>query len=171
MEEVVDYCNEGLNEMDNLEKVKQLSSRVEDWKGHKLDRFGKLLLHGQHSVLKSDVGSKGDKEREVRHPRLHLFNLMHIFNTPQKPRSARKNSSISQKTSSTIKESPKSQKTSKSKRSSKSKKNPSPKKSPTHSMKIFNFGSKKPKKRRSKKTTKKRKIVIDVCNISLLKTI
>ena len=46
-----------------MEIVKDLEGRVEDWKGHKLEHFGELLLHGQFSVIKGDA--KGDVEREV----------------------------------------------------------------------------------------------------------
>lgn len=46
-----------------MESVKDLEGRVEDWKGHKLEHFGELLLHGQFSVIKGD--QKGDVEREV----------------------------------------------------------------------------------------------------------
>lgn len=44
--------------------VRELEISVEDWKGHKIEHFGDLLLYGNFTVLKGD-GSK-DVEREVR---------------------------------------------------------------------------------------------------------
>lgn len=43
--------------------VHELEGSVEDWKGHKIEHFGDLLLYGNFTVLKGD-GSK-DVEREV----------------------------------------------------------------------------------------------------------
>lgn len=43
--------------------VNELEVSVEDWKGHKVDHFGELLLYGTFTVLKGD-GSK-EVEREV----------------------------------------------------------------------------------------------------------
>ncbi|CAZ83580.1 unnamed protein product [Tuber melanosporum] len=54
--------NEAIRKSENAEVVKDLEGRVEDWKGHKLEHFGELLLHGQFSVIKGDP--KGDVERE-----------------------------------------------------------------------------------------------------------
>lgn len=42
----------------------ELQSRVEDWKGHKMDHFGDLLLFGSFTVLKGE--SAKEVEREVR---------------------------------------------------------------------------------------------------------
>lgn len=44
--------------------VDELSQRVEDWKGHKIEHFGDLLLNGTYTVLKGE-GTK-EVEREVR---------------------------------------------------------------------------------------------------------
>jgi cell division control protein 24 len=46
----------------------ELRERVEDWKGHRLDSFGDLLLHGTFQVIKGDSSSPKDQEREVRDP-------------------------------------------------------------------------------------------------------
>lgn len=43
----------------------ELRERVEDWKGHKLDSFGDLLLHGTYQVIKGDTSNPKDQEREV----------------------------------------------------------------------------------------------------------
>ena len=44
----------------------ELHNRVEDWKGHRLESFGDLLLHGTFQVIKGDSSSPKDQEREVR---------------------------------------------------------------------------------------------------------
>lgn len=60
---IATQINEAIRKSENLEVVKDLEGRVEDWKGHKLEHFGQLLLHGQFSVIKGD--QKGEVEREV----------------------------------------------------------------------------------------------------------
>ena len=57
--------NEAIRKAENAEIVKDLEGRVEDWKGHRLEHFGELLLHGQFSVIKGDI--KGEVEREVQY--------------------------------------------------------------------------------------------------------
>lgn len=63
IENINKKINEAIRKSENAEVVKDLEGRVEDWKGHKLEHFGELLLHGQFSVIKGDP--KGDVEREV----------------------------------------------------------------------------------------------------------
>ena len=55
---ITDKVNETSRIQGNLEVVRNLSTRVEDWKGHSLSSFGALLLHDIFLV------SKGDSERE-----------------------------------------------------------------------------------------------------------
>jgi cell division control protein 24 len=43
----------------------ELRERVEDWKGHRLESFGDLLLHGTYHVIKGDTTNPKDQEREV----------------------------------------------------------------------------------------------------------
>jgi cell division control protein 24 len=43
----------------------ELKERVEDWKGHRLENFGDLLLHGTYHVIKGDTANPKDQEREV----------------------------------------------------------------------------------------------------------
>ena len=43
----------------------ELRERVEDWKGHRLETFGDLLLHGTYHVIKGDTTNPKDTEREV----------------------------------------------------------------------------------------------------------
>ncbi|KAF8244253.1 hypothetical protein K440DRAFT_559152 [Wilcoxina mikolae CBS 423.85] len=62
IERITSQINEAIRKSENIEIVKDLEGRVEDWKGHKLEHFGELLLHGQFSVIKGDT--KGEVERE-----------------------------------------------------------------------------------------------------------
>ena len=56
--------NEAIARQARIEAVAELQHRVEDWKGHKIDHFGELLLYGNYTVLKGE-GAK-EVEREVR---------------------------------------------------------------------------------------------------------
>lgn len=47
------------------EAVEELKGRVEDWKGHKIEAFGDLLLHGTFTVLKGETTAPKGSEREV----------------------------------------------------------------------------------------------------------
>lgn len=61
---ILHRANDAVAKEERLEAVAELQSRVEDWKGHKLDHFGELLLYGNFTVLKGE-GAK-EVEREVR---------------------------------------------------------------------------------------------------------
>jgi len=51
------------------EALEDLIGRVDDWKNHRVDQFGKLLLHGVYTV----VTGKTDQEKDVGGPvRIHL---------------------------------------------------------------------------------------------------
>ena len=60
---ILHRANDAIDKEHRLEAVTELQSRVEDWKGHKIDHFGDLLLHGNFTVLKGE-GAK-EVEREV----------------------------------------------------------------------------------------------------------
>lgn len=60
---ILDRAEEAMAKEDRIEAVSELSYRVEDWKGHKIDHFGELLLYGTFTVLKGE-GAK-EVEREV----------------------------------------------------------------------------------------------------------
>ena len=62
-ESILKRADEALGKEFRLEAVTELQGRVEDWKGHKIDHFGELLLFGTYTVLKGD-GVK-EVEREV----------------------------------------------------------------------------------------------------------
>lgn len=57
------YANDAIDKEDRLSALSDLQSRVEDWKGHKVDHFGELLLYGNFTVLKGE-GAR-EVEREV----------------------------------------------------------------------------------------------------------
>jgi cell division control protein 24 len=57
--------NAAVDREERLEAVEELRERVEDWKGHRIESFGELLLHGTHQVVKGDTSNPKDQEREV----------------------------------------------------------------------------------------------------------
>lgn len=64
---VLSRTNAAIEREDRFAAVDELTGRVEDWKGHKVEQFGELLLYGTFTVLKSDSGTSKDSEREVSH--------------------------------------------------------------------------------------------------------
>lgn len=61
---ITDKVNETSRQQENIQAVKDLEARVEDWKGHSLRSFGNLLLSDVFLV------SKGESEREFQ---VYLF--------------------------------------------------------------------------------------------------
>jgi cell division control protein 24 len=57
--------NAAVDREERLEAIEELRERVEDWKGHRIDSFGELLLYGTHQVVKGDTSNPKDQEREV----------------------------------------------------------------------------------------------------------
>ncbi len=62
---VLHRTNAAIDREERDEAVQELKERVQDWKGHRFEKFGDLLLYGTYTVLKGDSGAK-DAEREVR---------------------------------------------------------------------------------------------------------
>lgn len=60
-ERVLQKANDAVNRDLLNEAVNDLVNRVEDWKKHRVDQFGELLLHGVYTV----VTGKGDQEKDV----------------------------------------------------------------------------------------------------------
>lgn len=59
-------ANLAVDREEKAEAVQALKMRVEDWKGHRVEGFGALLLYGTFTVLKSEnLGSGKDGERQV----------------------------------------------------------------------------------------------------------
>jgi len=65
---VLARTNAAMDREDKLVAVQELKGRVEDWKGHRVEGFGELLLFGTFTVVKSDSGPGKDSEREVSRP-------------------------------------------------------------------------------------------------------
>ena len=59
--EILTRANEAVGKETRIAAVAELQTLVEDWKGHKVDHFGDLLLYGSFTVL------KGEGSREVNH--------------------------------------------------------------------------------------------------------
>ena len=65
-EAVLDRINAAIAREERMEAVEELKHLVEDWKGHRIEGFGELLLYGQYTVLKGDGMNGKQDEREVR---------------------------------------------------------------------------------------------------------
>lgn len=61
-ERVLYKANEAVNRDLLDEALEDLIVRVDDWKSHRVEQFGKLLMHGVHGV----ITGKSDQEKEVR---------------------------------------------------------------------------------------------------------
>ena len=68
---VLSRTNQAVDREEKAEAVQELKMRVEDWKGHRVEGFGELLLYGTFTVLKSEAGLNGggkEGERQVSIP-------------------------------------------------------------------------------------------------------
>lgn len=65
---ILHRTNDVLAREERQQAVRDLKAQVEDWKHHRVEAFGDLLLHGNHTVLKGDPAK--DNEREVRTERV-----------------------------------------------------------------------------------------------------
>jgi cell division control protein 24 len=61
---VLRKANEAVDREERNEALLDLCGRVDDWKNHRVDQFGELLLHGHFPV----VTGKSDVQKEVRSP-------------------------------------------------------------------------------------------------------
>ncbi|KAF2159707.1 hypothetical protein M409DRAFT_70883 [Zasmidium cellare ATCC 36951] len=62
---VLNRTNDAVAKEEKIEAVQELKMRVEDWKGHRVEGFGDLLLYGTFTVLKSEnLASGKDGERQ-----------------------------------------------------------------------------------------------------------
>lgn len=66
---VLNRTNASLDRQDRQQAVKDLKAQVEDWKHHRVEAFGELLLYGTHTVLKGDANN----EKNEREYRMYLF--------------------------------------------------------------------------------------------------
>lgn len=68
-ERVLHKANEAVNRDLLDEALEDLINRVDDWKNHKVEQFGRLLMHGVYGV----ITGKNDMEKDVRvTPRLAI---------------------------------------------------------------------------------------------------
>ena len=63
MKAVLERANSAIEKMKKDQEVSDLVSRVDDWKGHKIEHFGELVLFGTQAVIQGD---NNKEEREVR---------------------------------------------------------------------------------------------------------
>lgn len=61
----MERTNAAIDREERIEAVEELKHLVEDWKGHRIEGFGDLLLYGQFTVLKGESLNAKDAEREV----------------------------------------------------------------------------------------------------------
>jgi len=64
-EALLSKINSAIAREERAQAVEELKTLVEDWKGHRIEGFGELLLHGQFTVLKGDGMTVKNEEREV----------------------------------------------------------------------------------------------------------
>ncbi|OQO13212.1 hypothetical protein B0A48_01440 [Cryoendolithus antarcticus] len=65
---VLSRTNHAVDREEKAEAVQELKLRVEDWKGHRVEGFGELLLYGTFTVLKSEnlaVGKDAERQYHV----------------------------------------------------------------------------------------------------------
>ncbi|KAF2642561.1 hypothetical protein P280DRAFT_488853 [Massarina eburnea CBS 473.64] len=70
---ILERTNAAIDREDRLEAVEDLKTMVEDWKGHRIEGFGELLLYGQYTVLKGDGMNGKNEEREYK---IYLFEMI-----------------------------------------------------------------------------------------------
>lgn len=71
---ILTRANGEVDRQERLEAVQELKLRVEDWKGHRVEGFGELLLYGTFTVLKSEsLGAGKDGERQYH---VYLFDTI-----------------------------------------------------------------------------------------------
>ena len=68
---ILERVNAAVDKEQRLRIVQELAGQVDDWKGHNLDQFGELLLHGTFAVVKTD--GRSDVEKDYR---IYLFELI-----------------------------------------------------------------------------------------------
>lgn len=73
---VLERTNAYIDHEERLEAVIALKSQVEDWRNHRVEAFGELLLHGTFTVIKGDGTNS---EREVRLSNDASYNIITIL--------------------------------------------------------------------------------------------
>jgi cell division control protein 24 len=70
---VLERTNAAIDREERIEAVEELKTLVEDWKGHRIEGFGDLLLYGQFTVLKGESVNAKNEEREYK---IYLFEMI-----------------------------------------------------------------------------------------------
>lgn len=78
---MLDRINAAIAREERMEAVEELKTLVEDWKGHRIEGFGELLLYGQYTVLKGDGMNGKQDEREVSVPLCDRQHSLLIWNS------------------------------------------------------------------------------------------
>lgn len=81
---VLQRTNAAIDREERVEAVEELKQLVEDWKGHRIEGFGDLLLYGQYTVLKGDSINSKNEEREYK---IYLFEMILLCCKEIKPNS------------------------------------------------------------------------------------
>ncbi|KAF1997405.1 hypothetical protein P154DRAFT_537226 [Amniculicola lignicola CBS 123094] len=68
---VLQRTNAAIDREERIEAVEELKTLVEDWKGHRIEGFGDLLLYGQFTVLKGDTAKNEEREYKI-----YLFEMI-----------------------------------------------------------------------------------------------
>ncbi|KAF2860635.1 hypothetical protein K470DRAFT_216659 [Piedraia hortae CBS 480.64] len=74
---VLDRTNRAVDRQEKAEAVEELKMRLEDWKGHRVEGFGELLLHGMVAVHKSD--NEGAQKEAERQYQVYLFESIMLY--------------------------------------------------------------------------------------------
>jgi cell division control protein 24 len=90
---ITDKINESQRRAENIQTVRNLESRIEDWKGHHISNFGELLLEDIFIVTKSDV----DREYHVFLFQRIILCCKELAQQPPNTRKVSKNNSILKK--------------------------------------------------------------------------
>lgn len=90
---ITDKINEAQRRAENHQTVRNLESRIEDWKGHHISNFGELLLEDVFLVTKSDV----DREYHVFLFQRIILCCKEMVALPSNARKVGKNNSILKK--------------------------------------------------------------------------
>ncbi|PVH94321.1 hypothetical protein DM02DRAFT_633807 [Periconia macrospinosa] len=78
---ILERTNAAIDREDRNEAVEELKTMVEDWKGHRIEGFGDLLLYGQYTVLKGDGMNSKNEERELSAKKAKNMNRSQVTKT------------------------------------------------------------------------------------------
>lgn len=59
---ILERANQAVDKEARIAAVEDLQGRVDDWKGHQLERFGELIINGTQTVLKGEAPKEVERE-------------------------------------------------------------------------------------------------------------